>query len=68
MAGITRLELHNVDKNSHKYYEFHKAGNVYQIYWGRCLGRDTNGGHRTETADVAMELMRQKMRKGYVPS
>jgi predicted DNA-binding WGR domain protein len=61
-----RLELHDRAANSHKYYQVveTRADNV-EICWGRCLGRDSVGGTRTENREMALELIRQKERKGY---
>ena len=66
MRLINRLELHDSAKNSHKYYEFNQdADGSIVIFWGRCLGHDSNGGQRREDREIAMKLLDQKLRKGY---
>jgi predicted DNA-binding WGR domain protein len=61
-----RLELHDRAANSHKYYQVVETReDVVEICWGRCLGRDSVGGTRTENKETAFDLIRQKQRKGY---
>jgi len=61
-----RCELHDEDANTHKYYQLVETrDDVVEICWGRCLGRDTVGGSRTEDKQTALKLLTQKQRKGY---